>query len=89
MTTLISWYIDWNLNLNVFNWFAMPSQEDIDKIITNMSKIFQKEVSINFVEYNTQADIDKEVARQIDLKKEIEFKNSKENFTLLKQSQWQ
>lgn len=89
MTTLISWYIDWNLNLNVFNWFAMPSQEDIDKIITNMSKIFQKEVSINFVEYNTQADIDKEVARQIDLKKEIEFNNSKENFTLLKQSQWQ
>ena len=71
---LVSGYINWDKNFNVYNWYSEPTAEQKSQMVEQYAKAFNSKVSIEFVTYSDVASIQWEIDRQVALKKEIDAK---------------
>lgn len=71
---LVSGYVNWDKNFNVYNGYVEPTEEQKNKMIEDYSKAFGAKISLEFVTYKDEKSIQWEIDRQVKLKQEIEAK---------------
>ena len=71
---LVSGYINWDKNFNVYNGYTEPTEEQKAKMISDYSKSFNSKISLEFVTYKDEKSIQWEIDRQVKLKQEIDAK---------------
>lgn len=69
---LVSGYINWDLNFNVYNWYVEPSADEHSELINQYQNIFNTDITIKYVIYSDVKSIESEIERQKNLSKSLE-----------------
>ncbi len=69
---LVSWYINWDKNFNIYNWFVEPSADEHSELINQYQNIFNTDITIKYVIYSDVKSIESEIERQKNLSKSLE-----------------